>query len=297
VFSFFRKKEKPAVEAEPIVESAPDFEEQVEAVAPPDEKPRNPLFDDEPLMTWEELEALEGKAARPSRRRQAVPGPAAEVVAEEDDEEEEADVAEAPPAPPRDPLEELLERCAADPEDADLAEEAARLAYARKQPERAAEPLLRTAMLLRASDPERAIDLFLRLAFSGQDTMESDQALFVLCQRLGRPADGELALRAMLKRDPRNVDALGLLADQLLGAKKYREAAEMLGRLVAVKPEDPVAHEKRGDALALLGDIRPAVEAWLAAAAGFEKRGKSDEAARLREQVALVDPENAAAAR
>ena len=73
--------------------------------------------------------------------------------------------------------------------------------------------------------------------------------------------------RAVLKREPDNVDALHLLGVALRELGRPREARDLLARVITKRPNFAEAHHNLGLVLADLGEVPQAREAWLQAAA------------------------------
>ena len=74
------------------------------------------------------------------------------------------------------------------------------------------------------------------------DTAETARAKGEALLDLGRPADAEPLLRSALLEDPKDVEALGLLARCLIAQGRPDEAVEYASEAIAAEPDDPDGH-------------------------------------------------------
>lgn len=199
-------------------------------------------------------------------------------------------------APRETPLEALVRRCNDDPYDADLCHSLARLAYSEKQPHVAVAPLVRTAGLIMASDPNTAIELLTRLLNMRQDTIHSDLMLAEICLKHDRMREAEQALKAALRIEPENhTAALGMIRVSLW-AKRPQEAIEFCHRVLAVHQDGAVVWEQLGDAHVFSGNVVDATDAWLTAARLYGHAQAYDDAIRVYSMIVMVDPNHPSAA-
>ena len=84
------------------------------------------------------------------------------------------------------------------------------------------------ALLVMAPSPEQASELHYLRSQAGS-------------------ADPLLDLRAALKENPDNTEALTAIADVLAGQKEYRKAAEYAKRAASLAPDDPALARKAQD--------------------------------------------------
>jgi tetratricopeptide (TPR) repeat protein len=142
------------------------------------------------------------------------------------------------------------------------------------------------------------------------DTAETARAKGEALLDLGRPVDAEPLLRSALLENPKDVEALGLLARCLLVQGRADEATEYAQEAIAATPDDPDGHYLL--ALARAGtdeygaaerSIRAAIERaplWsplYALYAGILlAQARPGEAAVVAERARSLDPENAGAA-
>lgn len=81
-------------------------------------------------------------------------------------------------------------------------------------------------------------------------------------QRAGRLDEAAARYRAVLAQDRRQADALNLLGVLSLLRGKYGEAAELIGRAVAVSPQTASYHNNLGEALRALARLQDAEHAY-----------------------------------
>lgn len=90
--------------------------------------------------------------------------------------------------------------------------------------------------------------------------MDSLLARAFAAHRDGRLADAERDYRAALDADPVHADALHLLGVLRHQQGRNAEAVDLVGRAVALRPEDPALHLNLGNALKALGKLDDAID-------------------------------------
>ncbi|MFO0200060.1 MAG: tetratricopeptide repeat protein [Alphaproteobacteria bacterium] len=75
----------------------------------------------------------------------------------------------------------------------------------------------------------------------------------------GRTADAEAGFRAIMKRDPKNFDALHLAGVAAAMAGRLEEGVSLIRRALAINPRAAVAHGNLGSALVRLGRLEEAL--------------------------------------
>src|SRR6266567_9024449 len=78
----------------------------------------------------------------------------------------------------------------------------------------------------------------------------------------GRLREAEQGYRLILQRDPRHVDALNLLGVIAGTAGNAQAAAELIGRAVSIKPDDPDLLNNYATALRQAGRMEQALEVY-----------------------------------
>lgn len=194
-------------------------------------------------------------------------------------------------------LDELLARCAAEPQNADLVLQAAQRAHEEERASAAVTAMLRTANALADVDTASAIKVLKKLKDIGEDTVESHYLCADLHRMQRQLREAEQEIRAVLRADLNNLHALGILADLNIQDGRPNDAVLVCNKMISIDPRDPIAREKLGDAYALQNVKDDAVKAWLMAAMHFVRMGEKEEALRLYGQVLEIDPSNPTAFR
>jgi tetratricopeptide (TPR) repeat protein len=124
---------------------------------------------------------------------------------------------------------------------------------------------------------------------------------------LGRRPEAEAAFRQVLRMQPRNMDAIGGLADTLVAERRFDEAIETYRSYIGLAPDHPVPHFNMGLALRQAGKIEEAALAFAAAvnlapgeaafqvnlASALEALGRTDEALSHYRTAIRLQPEDA----
>ena len=78
----------------------------------------------------------------------------------------------------------------------------------------------------------------------------------------GRIREAELHCRAILKKKPRSLGAMQLLAEILGGLQRFSEAEEIAKKCVEIRPSDPVCHISRGRVFQEQMELEEAIECY-----------------------------------
>lgn len=192
---------------------------------------------------------------------------------------------------------ELKARAEANPGDADLAIEAARLAHLEGKAHEAIPLLHRAARSLMDEDPEKAINVFVTLKSLGQPDAETHSSLALLYRQTGRLQEAEQEVRLLLRRDFNDTDALRMLGEIALEKGVPKDAVLAANKLLQIDPRNPEARELLGNAYLASEQPDEAVKAYLMAALNFVSLQEKDEAVRIYRRVLEIDPNNMVAFR
>lgn len=91
-----------------------------------------------------------------------------------------------------------------------------------------------------------------------QDKFEKAIAL----HRKGKLAEAKAIYQKILKAAPKNADALHLLGVVAAQTKDFARSVELIGRAIAIRPDDAAFHSNLGNALRALGRAAEAVESY-----------------------------------
>jgi tetratricopeptide (TPR) repeat protein len=75
----------------------------------------------------------------------------------------------------------------------------------------------------------------------------------LICNEAGRYEEADANARRVIQREPKNATAHAILAEALVGARKYQEALESADRALKLSPNFSYAHYFAGVACASLG--------------------------------------------
>lgn len=194
-------------------------------------------------------------------------------------------------------FDELKRKMNDEPQNAMLALETAQAAWREGRLVDALPIMHRAARMLMDSDPEQAIEAFNTLKKMSDVGAEVHFNLAALYREQGRLQEAEMEVRAVLRRDMNDLDALALLCDLTTARGQFRDAELSCNKMLAVNPRDPIAREKLGDTFAAQQRNDEAVKAYLMAAHNFAGLQEKEEALRLYQRVLELDPSNPTASR
>lgn len=109
------------------------------------------------------------------------------------------------------------------------------------------------ALLLDLKRPDEAKKAFERALKISPGHPIALQNLATACERLGDDRGGDAALNEALRRRPRDLQVLRRLADRAMASRRFDQAIDIWGRLLAASPGDVDALNERGQALAFSG--------------------------------------------
>ena len=113
--------------------------------------------------------------------------------------------------------------------------------------------------VLESSNPEEAIQAYLRAAALSPKDPEPRLSAGLLLEKQNRFAEAEQHYRQVLTIDPQSSDALTGLANLYLRSNRLADAEPVLRQLVSLRPQDPAAHLELGRVLAAAGNNDQAI--------------------------------------
>ena len=147
-------------------------------------------------------------------------------------------------------------------------------------------------MLRDAKQHTEAFDVLSRVLSELPDNADLLYARALVAEKLNRIETAEKDLRRILKKDPKNPNALNALGYTLADrTTRYAEALAFIEQALALKPDDPFILDSLGWAHYRLGNHNEAVRHLRAA---FDKRADAEIAAHLGEVLWVTGDRNAA---
>lgn len=113
-----------------------------------------------------------------------------------------------------------------------------------------------------AKDDAQMVDALLEAADDEQDGVNGIAALAQTLEERRFPDAARTLAEAVLTREPRQTIALAVAARIAFAARAFARARRLVDTLLEVRPEDPAAHELRGNLLAAGGRFPGAAQHW-----------------------------------
>ena len=114
--------------------------------------------------------------------------------------------------------------------------------------------------ILESSNPEGAIQAYLRAAALTPKDPEPHLSAGLLLEKQNRFADAEQQYRQVLTIDPQSSEALTGLANLYLRGNRLIDAEQVLRQLASLRPQDPTVHLELGRVLAASGNNDQAIQ-------------------------------------